>query len=257
MKSSKQLPSVTDVRKTMRRLSLVLYDAWKRELRDRILNLEFDGYIAKDHINVPSAVWRLPNSEITYALNRLKRDLQELGYDYEFKFDDVDDVTFIVLYVISLPETTEDEDESLFNTEDFEENLDESSSNVGNEYDNEDGETSYDDRHVHVKAASTDHVQIDSLKPGFVIDGITLDEKDHVLLKDQRNLTNGLYFISKDGSMYDHATTVEICTIHVNCGDVNVNKCFICTSHYPTTYLETTASNDTHTRASADENKDS
>lgn len=118
MKASKQLPSVGDMRRTMRRLSLILYNEWKRELRYRLFNLEFEGYIAKDHIDVPSIVWRLPNQEITYALNRLKKDLQELGYDYEFKLDNVNEITFDVIYNISLPddcdeEETKDDDELL------------------------------------------------------------------------------------------------------------------------------------------------
>jgi hypothetical protein len=100
----KDLPSVSQVRKIMRSLAITLYEAWKAEISDRLLHLEFEGFITKDNIQIPSAVWRLPNPEVRYALCKLEDDLERLGYDYDFKFDDVDDVNWTMFYSIALPD---------------------------------------------------------------------------------------------------------------------------------------------------------
>lgn len=105
----KDLPSVSQVRKIMRSLATTLYEAWKAEISDRLLHLEFEGFITKDNIQVPSAVWRLPNPEVRYALCKLEDDLERLGYDYDFKFDDVDEVNWTMFYSIALPDVEEDE----------------------------------------------------------------------------------------------------------------------------------------------------
>ena len=128
----REIPSSKQVKKRMRELSIELYEAWKSEICDRLLNLEFTGYIAKDHLDLPSAVWRLPNSEIIYALNKLKDDLEHLGYDYEFKFDDIDEVDFIVLYNISM-ENTEEDDESVDGSDDEKSDRDEPYENDEND----------------------------------------------------------------------------------------------------------------------------
>lgn len=98
------IPSLDEMKKIMRSLAEVLYETWKQEIGARLRNLEFDGYITKEHIDVPEAVWRLPNDEVRYALCKLEEDIYSLGYDYEFKFDDVDDVYWIMFYSITMPE---------------------------------------------------------------------------------------------------------------------------------------------------------
>jgi hypothetical protein len=103
-----EIPSVLEVKNIMRRLSEELYEAWKLEIADRLRNLEFEGCICKEHIVVSDAVWRLPNDEVRYALCKLEEELRFLGYDYEFKFNDVDDVHWVMFYSVSLPERDED-----------------------------------------------------------------------------------------------------------------------------------------------------
>lgn len=111
-------PSVLDVRKKMRMLSLQLYRSWRKELALRLLNLELEGYIAQDHVMVSSAVWRLPNDEIRYALNRLQQDLQDKGFkDYQFKFDRVDETSFVMLYKIDIPELEDELDDDELESE--------------------------------------------------------------------------------------------------------------------------------------------
>jgi len=109
--SSICIPSVADMRKMMRDLSESLYEAWKIEISDRMKHLEFEGYITRDHLQLPSTVWRLPNDEVRYALCKLEEDLARHGYDYEFRFDDVDDVNWVMFYSIQLPERDEEDDD--------------------------------------------------------------------------------------------------------------------------------------------------
>ena len=105
---SNELPTIKELRRTMRKLSVQLYHAWKQELRSRLLDLEFEGYIAKDHINVHPAVWRLPNDEVRYALSLLQDDLENNNYEFDFRFDDVDEVNWVMFYAIELPERIEE-----------------------------------------------------------------------------------------------------------------------------------------------------
>lgn len=107
-----EIPSVVEVRKIMRSLSESLYEAWKEEIADRLRHLEFEGCICREHILVPNEVWRLPNDEVRYALCKLEEDLRSLGYDYEFKFNDVDDVHWVMFYSITLPERDEYDSET-------------------------------------------------------------------------------------------------------------------------------------------------
>ena len=109
--ASVSIPSVADMRKIMRDLSESLYEAWKIEISDRMKHLEFEGYITRDHLQLPSTVWRLPNDEVRYALCKLEEDLARHGYDYEFRFDDVDDVNWVMFYSIQLPERDEEDDD--------------------------------------------------------------------------------------------------------------------------------------------------
>jgi DNA-binding Lrp family transcriptional regulator len=111
------IPSVVEIQKAMRKLSIQLYHAWRAELRERLLNLEFDGYITKEDIEVDPGVWRLPNNEVRFALSKLQDELDHQGYEYEFKFDDVDDVYWIMFYSIELPDELDDMDAVEENTE--------------------------------------------------------------------------------------------------------------------------------------------
>jgi hypothetical protein len=126
-----EIPSVSQIKGMMRTLSEILYTAWKSEIANRLLHLEFAGIITRDNIGVPSTVWRLPNAEVRYALCKLEQDLQNLGYDYDFKFDEVNELNWTMYYSIMLPdavcdETTRMEDET---TNDATRNEEESTDN--------------------------------------------------------------------------------------------------------------------------------
>lgn len=108
------IPTIIELKKIMRSHSECLYTSWKHVIANRLVNLEFDGYISKNHIQVHDAVWRLPNDEIRYALCKLEEDFEKLGYDYEFKFDDVDDTHWIMYYSITLPDIVEEDDTPLY-----------------------------------------------------------------------------------------------------------------------------------------------
>jgi hypothetical protein len=102
------IPSVTDLQRHMNDLSEQLYLEWKRELAERLWNLEFQGFIAQTDVNVSSTTWRLPNEQVRFALCKLETDLQDLEYDYKFEFQDVDDVNWVLFYHLQLPERMED-----------------------------------------------------------------------------------------------------------------------------------------------------
>lgn len=103
------LPSNEELYNICKNNANLLYTAWKKELAYRIHNLEFCGIIDSSHINVSSVVWRLPNNFIRDALRKLEDELEKLGYDYEFKFGDVQDSNFILYYEIDPPECDDDE----------------------------------------------------------------------------------------------------------------------------------------------------
>ena len=117
-KSISSIPSVYEMKRIMRNLSEKLYEEWKKEIAERLRHLEFDGCICREHITVPDEVWRLPNDEVRYALCKLEEDLRSLGYDYEFKFNDVDDVHWVMFYSVSLPEREDDYDKGMLDEED-------------------------------------------------------------------------------------------------------------------------------------------
>jgi len=98
------LPTVAELRSIMRDLAEGLYLAWLDVISNRLRHLEFEGFVTKDDVQVPMEVWRLPNDEVRYALCKLEDELQSLGYDYEFRFDNVDDASWIMFYTISLPD---------------------------------------------------------------------------------------------------------------------------------------------------------
>jgi len=83
------------------------------EIGQRLRDLELEGEITKDDIDVSDAVWRLPNTEVRKALSKLQDLLEEAGYEYEFRFQDIDNINWILFYSIELPERedTDDEDE--------------------------------------------------------------------------------------------------------------------------------------------------
>ena len=121
MAENVQLPSVQTLYKKMRYLSLQLYKAWKKELSARLMDLEFEGYIAQKHIDVDPAVWKLPNDELRYALCKLQDDLDDLGYEYSFQFQNIEEVHWTLGYAIEFPERY-DEDEIYEDDEDNEDN---------------------------------------------------------------------------------------------------------------------------------------
>ena len=121
-KGLNKIPTVAEIKKNMSRLSNILYNAWSKELRLRLLDLEFSGVIQRDHVRVPSSVWRLPNNEIRKALSKLQQDLEKEGYEYVFRFDDVNEVEWMMFYSIELPESdTESISDVDFECEDSEE----------------------------------------------------------------------------------------------------------------------------------------
>lgn len=106
------IPSVADVRNVIQHLTDILYSAWRCELSSRIRNLELIGYIAPNHIDVPNAVWRLPNEGFNNALRKIQEELDNLGYEFEFKFEQLDDdVHWILCYSIDLPKREEDDED--------------------------------------------------------------------------------------------------------------------------------------------------
>ncbi len=111
--ASNSIPLAKDVQTLMKKLSGDLYRAWRQEVGERLRNLEFQGEITKHDLNVPDSVWRLPNTEVRKALSKLQTNLQDAGYSYEFRFQDVDDANWILSYVIDLPEREESDDEGL------------------------------------------------------------------------------------------------------------------------------------------------
>ena len=106
------IPSLSELNKTLKKLSCSLYTAWKNELAFRIHNLEFCGFIESENLkDIPQTVWRLPNNYIRNALQKLENDLDKLGYDYEFKFDSVNEINWVLRYEIDPPEGGDEDDD--------------------------------------------------------------------------------------------------------------------------------------------------
>lgn len=112
MSSSPIIPRAREVQKLMRTLSKELFLAWRQEIGQRLRDLEFEGEITRQDIVISEAVWRLPNTEVRKALSRLQDELQSAGYEYEFRFKDVD-VGWILFYSIELPEREDSDDEDV------------------------------------------------------------------------------------------------------------------------------------------------
>src|SRR3954469_10781431 len=97
------IPSVAELVSIMEKYSNDLYTEWRRELGVRLRELEFEGYISKDQINVNDVVYRLPNEHLRKAVCNLESDFESLGYDYDFRFEDVG-LNFVLFYRVILPE---------------------------------------------------------------------------------------------------------------------------------------------------------
>ena len=110
--TSSVIPLASDVQRIMRKLSDELFTAWRDEIAQRLRDLEFSGYISKGNIQVSDAVWRLPNTEVRKALGRLQKLLADAGYEYEFRFQDVDEVNWILFYSVDLPEREDSDSET-------------------------------------------------------------------------------------------------------------------------------------------------
>jgi hypothetical protein len=131
------IPPANVVQKLMRKLSAELFRAWRKEIGQRLRDLELEGEITKDDIDVSDAVWRLPNTEVRKALSKLQDLLEEAGYEYEFRFQDIDNINWILFYSIELPERedTDDEDEDEEEEEDDQQQLDNVEDPCGNQLD--------------------------------------------------------------------------------------------------------------------------
>jgi len=114
-----QLPKVSEIKNTMKILCKILYQKWKFELTRRLKNLEFKGDLSiKNEHHLFS---RLPNKYIRTALSKLQDDLDVLGYDYSFKFEDVfEHENWSLRYEIELPEDITSSDE---NDEEYEDDI--------------------------------------------------------------------------------------------------------------------------------------
>ncbi len=97
-------PTINEIKDMVNKLTYGLYNAWKKVLCERLLNLEFTGIILANELNLPDKIWRLPNDALQTALMFLQDDLEKLGYEFSFTFDDVQNKKFSLIYDIDLPE---------------------------------------------------------------------------------------------------------------------------------------------------------
>jgi hypothetical protein len=107
--NNNEIPSVTELTNIMEKYSQDLYNECKRELGIRLRNLEFEGYISKNDINVSDIVYRLPNPYLNKAICNLKIELERLGYDYDFRFENIE-LNWVLFYHIVLPDREEEND---------------------------------------------------------------------------------------------------------------------------------------------------
>lgn len=102
------LPRAEELLHKMNKVCDELYLAWVAEISNRLSNFEFSGFIELKCLQLPniSQVVHLPNKYVRSALCKLQNDLDLLGYDYTFKFDDVlhNDRSWGLGYTIELPE---------------------------------------------------------------------------------------------------------------------------------------------------------
>jgi hypothetical protein len=108
MTLEEDIPSLSELKQIMEGHSNDLYEAWRRELGTRLRSLEFEGFINNDDVNLSNTVYRLPNDQLRKAICRLESDLEKLGYDYDFRFEDVG-FNWVLFYHVLLPERDEDE----------------------------------------------------------------------------------------------------------------------------------------------------
>jgi hypothetical protein len=96
-----------------------LYTAWKNEIIHRLESFELIGVITMNDLFESSrdcrVYSRLPNSYVKSALSKLQDELDFLGYDYSFKFEDVlEHEKWCLFYELELPEDSENEDNDIF-----------------------------------------------------------------------------------------------------------------------------------------------
>ena len=104
------LPTVNLLLSNMDKARDILYLAWTKQLAKKLLNFEFSGFIELKSLELDETnfqqILHLPNVYIRFALCKLKSELDSLGYDYSFKFEDVldNDNYWGLSYKIELPE---------------------------------------------------------------------------------------------------------------------------------------------------------
>ena len=104
------IPSAKQLDKLMKNLSDDLCDLWANELGKKLTNLEFQGCMS---VTVSETLSLLPNIYVQRALCKLQDRLDDLEYEYVFKFDDINiSRNWTLHYEIELPEDLECIDDS-------------------------------------------------------------------------------------------------------------------------------------------------
>jgi hypothetical protein len=80
-----------------------------------------------------------------------------------------------------------------------------------------------------VKAASTSNIILSTIVPGVIIDGITLQQNNRILLKDQtNNIDNGIYIVQSEGPIrsldFNTGSNASGTFVFVSLGSVNINS---------------------------------
>lgn len=107
MSSELLLPNAIEIKSLMNTLTEDLYNSWKREMSSRLNNLILHGkiYILNlDCSDINCTVSRLPNNYLRIALGKLENDLQQAGFETQFKFDHVEEENWSLNYEIEFPD---------------------------------------------------------------------------------------------------------------------------------------------------------
>ena len=105
--TSDNLPTLLELKKRMKSASDDLFFYWRQNLSDNIKNLQMKGFLVTENI----VHCQLPNKYVRTALCRIQDELDTLGYDYKFRFDDVEvDKKLVLCFEIELPEDDDDTD---------------------------------------------------------------------------------------------------------------------------------------------------
>ena len=101
-----ELPTINETRQTMQFLSKILYKTWKMELAKNLRELKFNGNIYTNYTrNSHPILHRLPDEYVKSALTKIQDELDELSYEYTFKFENlVHEKTWVLHYEIDIPE---------------------------------------------------------------------------------------------------------------------------------------------------------